>query len=52
MPAKMEPRPEIQMLLDKALAGKDISRAEAMELMKIDEDSHEMYALGACPIGS
>jgi len=47
MPAKMEPRPEIQMLLDKALAGKDISRAEATELMKIDEDSHEMYALAS-----
>lgn len=40
---KIDPR--IEFILDKALSGKDISREEAVELMKIDENSHEMYTL-------
>lgn len=34
-----------EYLLDKALDGQEISREEALELMKIDERSPEMYAL-------
>lgn len=37
--------PKIEFILDKALTGEEISRREAAELMKIDENSHEMYAL-------
>ena len=37
--------PNIESILDKALAGKEISRREAVELIKIDENSHEIYAL-------
>ncbi len=37
--------PKIESILDKALAEEEISRPEAVELMKIDENSHEMYAL-------
>jgi len=35
----------IESILDKALSGGEISAGEAVELMKIDENSHEMYAL-------
>lgn len=37
--------PKIESILDKALSGEEISREEAVELMKIDENSQEMYAL-------
>ncbi|NOZ67740.1 MAG: radical SAM protein [Deferribacteres bacterium] len=37
--------PRIGSILDKALSGGEISAGEAVELMKIDENSHEMYAL-------
>lgn len=37
---------EIESILDKALQ-KEISRKEALELMKIDENSSEMYALAS-----
>ena len=37
--------PKIGSILDKALAGEEINRPEAVELMKIDENSHEIYAL-------
>ncbi len=36
---------KIGSILDKALEGEEISRRETVELMKIDENSHEMYAL-------
>lgn len=36
--------PKIESILDKALAVEEICRAEAVELMKVDENSHEMYA--------
>ncbi len=36
---------KIESILDNALAEEEISRQEAVELMKIDENSHEMYAL-------
>ncbi|MBW1976287.1 MAG: radical SAM protein [Deltaproteobacteria bacterium] len=37
--------PKIESILDKALATEEICREEALELMKIDENSHEIYAL-------
>ncbi len=36
---------KIESILDKVLARDEISRQEAVELMKVDENSHEMYAL-------
>ena len=36
---------KIESTLDRALAGEEISRREAVELLEIDENSHEMYAL-------
>ncbi len=41
----MRIEPKIESILNKALEGEDISIEEAVELMKIDENSHEMYAL-------
>jgi len=35
----------IESILDKTLSGEEICREEAVELMKIDESSHDMYAL-------
>ncbi len=43
----MKIRPEAEMVLDSVLAGGEISRGEAVELMKIDEDSDDMYALAS-----
>ncbi len=43
----MKVRPDFQKVFDKALAGGEISRREAVELMKIDENSDEMYALAS-----
>jgi biotin synthase len=37
--------PEIQSILDRALAGHEIDREQAVELMKTDEKSPEMYAI-------
>lgn len=37
--------PKVESILDKALSGTDISREEALELLKIDNDSPEIYAL-------
>lgn len=37
--------PKIESILNKALAGKEINREEAVELVKINEHSYEMYAL-------
>jgi len=37
--------PKIESILDKTLSGEEIYREEAVELMKIDESSHDMYAL-------
>ena len=37
--------PKIESILDRALSGEEICREEAMELMKADESSHDMYAL-------
>ncbi len=37
--------PKIESILDKALAGEEISRTEAVELLKVDENSLEMYVL-------
>lgn len=37
--------PVIEVILDKALAGREISREEAIELMEVDEKSLETYAL-------
>ena len=37
--------PKIESILDKTLSGEEICREEAVELMKIDESSHDMYAL-------
>ena len=37
--------PKIESILDKALAGEEISRREAVELLKAHENSHEMYAI-------
>ena len=36
---------KIESILDRAMAEGKISRQEAVELLKIDENSHEMYAL-------
>jgi len=36
---------QIESILDKALAGEKINRQEALELMKVYENSNEMYAL-------
>ncbi len=36
---------KIESILDKALSGGEISAGEAVDLMKIDENAHEMYAL-------
>ncbi len=41
----MRIKPEIESILDNALAGEKISVGEAVELMKINENSYEMYAL-------
>lgn len=41
----MKINPKIEYILDKALDRQDITREEALELMKVDERSHEMYAL-------
>ena len=35
----------VEFILDKALAGEEISCEEALKLMKIDENSQEIYAL-------
>jgi len=35
--------PQIESILNKALSATDISYEEAVELVKIDENSHEMY---------
>jgi len=43
----MKPKHEVQMVLDRALAGEEVSREEAVELMKIDENSYQMYALAS-----
>lgn len=37
--------PKIESILDKALAREKIGRQEAVELLKVNEDSHEIYAL-------
>ena len=37
--------PKIESILNKALAREEICREEALELMKIDENSHDIYAL-------
>jgi len=41
----MRVRPEVQFILQKALAREEVSRPEALELMQIDENSYEVYAL-------
>lgn len=37
--------PEIASILDQALAGEELGRPEAVELLNIEVNSHEMYAL-------
>ena len=37
--------PEIESILNKALSATDISYEEAVELLEVHENSHEMYAL-------
>jgi len=41
----MKIAPEIEEILDKALAGEEISRQEAVKLLKVDENSPELYAI-------
>ncbi len=43
--ANVKIQQNVQYILDKALDRQEISREQALELMKIDERSHEMYAL-------
>ncbi|MDQ0285259.1 biotin synthase [Desulfofundulus luciae] len=37
--------PEIEKILDKALAGEQITRQEAVKLLQVDENSPELYAI-------
>ncbi|MGB9802916.1 hypothetical protein [Desulfofundulus sp.] len=37
--------PEIEKILDKALAGEQIIRQEAVKLLQVDENSPELYAI-------
>ena len=39
--------PAVESILDKTLAGEEIARGDAVELMGIDENSNEMYALAS-----
>lgn len=41
----MKIKPEVAFILNKALLNKEINLGDAIKLMKIDNNSHEMYAL-------
>ena len=43
--ACVEINPGVQSILDQALAGREVDREQALELMRIDERSPEMYAI-------
>ncbi len=42
--------PKIEKILDKALAGEQITRQEAVKLLQVDENSPELYAIHTCSV--